>query len=703
MASSVNNTTGLSPGSGSPAITKRNLGSYAAQTASEAIARANYQKLKMSDARVAQLRQYLYQMVVTWNESDMVKLLQEYGDLDLLRGRASKTNLAQQLVEAMIINMSQSDLEVLLKDIQVDERKMVKEVKNIKEKRKREAKKYFTTGSFEQIASKTQKMRSPRKIAKFLRKSVKRFSIPRNIRRQFPKLKKEIRLVLKDFFDKLQVGNLAIRMNIEVGEAMSFKEISELIANKTILYVALLTGKTKKMYGGAFLDISPFNEILQYTSYAYITGDSSLTVETVAELRKAALAAQKTKQFAFNRRGRGGRTRVERVANRRARRESRRLIERSGFEVESRTEQLKQDPEALEASKKQTGSLTARGAARRLERTELARTLEAERLKERLKKGVIGSRRRREIGGRIATLESLGKPYEETMAKEELTIDNFMLDVNNIDISRALPVYVVNSIIGGSGSSGSSSGGNSENNINNSRILAAAREFLDVKIMPDEEIYQETLQGKPVNDMSKARAARGTKEGMANTLKKKEKQKENALKNPFFSIVNNSLIDLSGGKSPFLMNIGQAKHLTTLNGKKAIRVFDESRIAMDKKIYGKGSIGADLISNSAKDKINIDSIRQESATPVYVINKDMDVTTKMDKAGDELKSKGLKLALNAAGLGFLAPALGLASGGYGRAKFAKGSVGAATGSNISQFIAGDSLNGKPNEEQVSID
>ena len=57
----------------------------------------------------------------------------------------------------------------------------------------------------------------------------------------------------------------------------------------------------------------------------------------------------------------------------------------------------------------------------------------------------------------------------------------------------------------------------------------------------------------------KVRASRGTEQGRANTLLKKEKKKDKALNSPFFSLVNNSLVDLTDGKSPFLINIARKK------------------------------------------------------------------------------------------------------------------------------------------------
>jgi len=81
-------------------------------------------------------------------------------------------------------------------------------------------------------------------------------------------------------------------MGIELEERNNIKEISQLVVNKTLLYVALMTNKTKKTYGNAFMNPEPYNQILQYTSHSYLTGKPGMTEGEWAILRKQAIEAK---------------------------------------------------------------------------------------------------------------------------------------------------------------------------------------------------------------------------------------------------------------------------------------------------------------------------------------------------------------------------------------------------------------------------
>jgi hypothetical protein len=219
------------------------------------------------------------------------------------------------------------------------------------------------------------------------------------------------------------------------------------------------------------------------------------------------------------------------------------------------------------------------------------------------------------------------------------------------------------------------------------------------------------------NDMSKVRAAKGTEEGQWNTLLKKEKQENAALKSPFFSIINDSLVDLTNGKSPFLINIGRKDDLFTLKGKKAIRVFDESAIAIaaaeGKANKGKAESATAILSDDAKS-FGIESVKKEPAIPVYVVNKQVQtdvvdglidifatVMAKIPVIGKPIAA-GLKLiSASADGSTSLTELIEAATG-----KLATGGRGSLAAQGIAKnthFISGDSLNRKPNPEQVSID
>ena len=79
-------------------------------------------------------------------------------------------------------------------------------------------------------------------------------------------------------------------MGIDVEEGMKSKDLYKHIINKVCLYVDLITGKNKKSLplSGAIIDPEPYNNILKYTSYSFVTGDPGLSRGEWIKLKEAA-------------------------------------------------------------------------------------------------------------------------------------------------------------------------------------------------------------------------------------------------------------------------------------------------------------------------------------------------------------------------------------------------------------------------------
>ena len=193
--------------------------------------------------------------------------------------------------------MKQQDLEILLKDIQVDERQIKKDVQSIRQKRKKTSSGQFHTSSFEDVYKKVEKSASPKDIRHYLAAYDKGFKIPKKVTNQYGQLKRELEKVLRDIYDQAEVAGLAYNLRIDIEDGTSFKEISTQIINKVLLYVSLIMGKSDTMYAGAFLRTKTYNDLLQYTSYAFVTGEAGLNNEQLRELKKnAKIAKARTKE-----------------------------------------------------------------------------------------------------------------------------------------------------------------------------------------------------------------------------------------------------------------------------------------------------------------------------------------------------------------------------------------------------------------------
>jgi hypothetical protein len=268
-----------------PKITARDFNDYTARSISQSVAKANYRKSSKSDFKVAELRKYVYKMVTSWSEADKKAILAQYGSSDAARGE----KLDEAVTETLIINLKETDLQIILNDIRGDEANLSKKVRDIRQMKRREASK-FSTRTFGEVFENIKNVKKTKDITKELKKYDKTFKIPKNVRNAFPRLKRELMETLPLIYDRVQLAILASKMGLVIPDKTSEKDVINMIVNKTLLYVALITGKTKESFSGAILDPEPFKEVLKYTSYSWAGGSSGLTSESTKSLRAEAIA-----------------------------------------------------------------------------------------------------------------------------------------------------------------------------------------------------------------------------------------------------------------------------------------------------------------------------------------------------------------------------------------------------------------------------
>jgi hypothetical protein len=290
-----NNTTrlGSSFSANTPRITARDFDDYTAKSISQRVAKANYRKSFRSDFKVAELRKYVYKMVTSWSEADKKAILAQYGSSDAMKGG----KLDEAVTETLIINLKESDLQMILSDIRGDEVNLGKKVRDIRQMKRREASK-FSTRTFGEVFENVKNAKKTKDLTKELKKFDRTFKIPKNVASAFPKLKRELmdNLIL---YNRVELAILASKMGLTVEDGTKEKDVMNMIVNKTLLYVALITGKTKQSFSGAILDPEPFKQLLSYTSYSWAGGSSGLTTGGVKTLRDEALIAKANMKLQF--------------------------------------------------------------------------------------------------------------------------------------------------------------------------------------------------------------------------------------------------------------------------------------------------------------------------------------------------------------------------------------------------------------------
>jgi len=291
-----NNTTrlGSSFSADSPKVTARDFEDYTAKAISQRVARANYRKSFKSDFKIAELRKYVYKMVTSWSESDKKAIVAQYGSSDALKGG----NLDEVVTETLIINLKESDLQIILGDIMADEANLSKKVRDIRQMKRREASR-FSTKSFGEVFEGIKDVRKTKDITKELKKYDRGFKVPKNVRTAFPKLKRELMGLIPLIYDRVEIAILANEMGLTVEEGMSEKEVINMIVNKTLLYVALITGKTKAAFSGVILDPEPYKKLLSYTTYSWAGGSSGISTTSLKSLRSEAIAAKQMAKLQF--------------------------------------------------------------------------------------------------------------------------------------------------------------------------------------------------------------------------------------------------------------------------------------------------------------------------------------------------------------------------------------------------------------------
>ena len=287
--SSNNNTNELS----TKGLTVGNFNDPTARMISSTIARENLNN-SISDEKLNAFRETVYKMCYTWEKEELVRIISEYGDSSYLKSsNPSKKELARVCTESLIVHLSQSDLQQLISDINTKERKLKGAVKSAQRSREKLAKSFFNANTIRDYGkgpAKTKKEKVSQKDD--MRKLLRSVKVPKSIASRFKRLRKELEEVLRQCYNRFQLYSAAQSMDIDVTEKKD-KEVINDIANKTIIYVAILTGtKATLDMAGAIGDPEPYNALLLYTSYSYLTGKPGLDPGAWRKLRENAKHAK---------------------------------------------------------------------------------------------------------------------------------------------------------------------------------------------------------------------------------------------------------------------------------------------------------------------------------------------------------------------------------------------------------------------------
>ena len=293
--SATGNTTPLMDDQANGTIGTRNFSDYGAKQISTEVSRRNYRQGIKSDAELDEFRQIVYKMVSGWAMEDKIAQITEYGDASQLQKYRNPSDevINKILTESIIIHLNPEDLRRLRLDMGQKANKVRKGIERANKNADR-IRKGFNTATFGDAAAATSGAKNANEFRKKMKDFDPSYRVPKYIERQYGRLRKELLEVLTDCFNKVELTGIADSMGIEIPQkGNQFKELTKSIINKVCLYVDLIVGKGKANYGNAIMDPEPYNKILKYTSYSYITGEPGLDPNAWAELKKNARRAKK--------------------------------------------------------------------------------------------------------------------------------------------------------------------------------------------------------------------------------------------------------------------------------------------------------------------------------------------------------------------------------------------------------------------------
>lgn len=291
-----NNTTSLG-GDENGTIGTRNFNDYSAKEISVEISRHNYRSQVKSDKELNEFRQIVYKMVSGWTREDKIAQITEYGDASMLQkySNPSEDTINKILTESIIIHLDPADLRKLRSDMMKKAQKVRMGIQKAEKNRNSAVRKMikgFNTETFADAYERVKGSRNPKEFKKALSSVDASYRVPKYIENQYKNLRKEIEDVLRTCFNKVEITAIAYNMGIETPSGITLKEIIRFIINKVCLYVDLIVGKGKANFGNAILNPEPYDNILQYTSYSYVTGKPGIDPSEWAERKREARRAK---------------------------------------------------------------------------------------------------------------------------------------------------------------------------------------------------------------------------------------------------------------------------------------------------------------------------------------------------------------------------------------------------------------------------
>lgn len=241
--------------------------------------RANYQyRVKISEQKAMKLRQYAYKLVYRWTREEKLQLLQSYGELSLVKNMRDDEEINRQLVETLLVNLSEGELNSIVQQVNYTERELVNNIQKLNKRHDSYMDRGLTAATNPNRMTSTAAYQSagPGARKAGFTPSDNAFNISRI-------LQKELKTIFKNY-TKQQLGQLANELGIEFEDGDAPAYVQDQIIREIGKYVALVTGKAKGMLNMSTATAKAAKKVLRLTSFAWTVGEKPLSARERAFL-----------------------------------------------------------------------------------------------------------------------------------------------------------------------------------------------------------------------------------------------------------------------------------------------------------------------------------------------------------------------------------------------------------------------------------
>lgn len=288
---------GSSAGNGDVGIDS-SIGTEAGKRVNEAVSRANLEVRAQDNASVKGAIEAVQKMVSNWPVSTQMEILETYGNYQNLPRRPSREQLSNEVAMTIISHLSKEEIKKIIGQMDASEKSLSNAISKAQTSSKQLSKNYFKRQLEDNSnASGANTPGTTAGLQKMLNTTGSMYD--KKILTRSPKLASELKDLLSGYTNSNLVAE-AMRCGVDYKEGTARKILIDAISSRCLAYYVMTTTSDKGVGAPMALDqVDAIEELLQMTSFSWVTGKAGLTDKTIAQKRKnARLALDKTRAYA---------------------------------------------------------------------------------------------------------------------------------------------------------------------------------------------------------------------------------------------------------------------------------------------------------------------------------------------------------------------------------------------------------------------